>query len=143
MFQDKSDLYNVAASAPGSDFPLKSTQFANMPYIFGTDALYQPVQHRYFGSPSSPYAYYNPFINVLHPLYGYVLQPISHLQNTPDQMISTSHYDYTNNANSGQQSDVSVAAQAESTDNQRKGLNNIVANIISKGRKVENDENKS
>jgi len=107
-----------------------------MPYIFST--LHQPMQYQYFGS-NPQYAHYNPLINILHPLDGYILQPVSYLQSTPNQLISA-YNPTSNNANSEQQSDVS-SDKTVNADDKTKELNNVTTNVISKEKiKIGNNE---
>jgi len=88
------------------------------------------MQYRYFGLNPQYNPYYNPLINILHPLDGYILQPVSYLQSTSNQLISASS-PTSNNANSEQQSDV-TSDKTVNADDKTKELNNIITNIISK-----------
>ncbi|KAH0952539.1 hypothetical protein HN011_002284 [Eciton burchellii] len=139
---NKPIAYNVATSIPGSDWPIQSIQFIKRPYILST----LPMQYRYFGLHPQYNSYYNPLINtpfnILHPLDGYILQPVSYLQSTSNQLISASGPTL-NNANSEQRNDV-TSDKTVNADDKTKELN-VITNIISKEKiKTGNNEgNKS
>jgi hypothetical protein len=100
------------------------------------------MQYRYFGLHPQYNSYYNPLINILHPLDGYILQPVSYLQSTSNQLISASGPTL-NNANSEQRNDV-TSDKTVNADDKTKELN-VITNIISKEKiKTGNNEgNKS